>query len=672
MKSKELFFNFNLIKENLKRFWPISVIYFLALFAVKPLHILSMFANNELNEEIYHNDYYLTRASYEVESIFILCTSILFAIVLFNYLQSKKSTGMMHALPFTRNQLFNSHILSGMILLIVPLILNTIILYLICTNLEQDILPTWFINFFSIKRIWTDFIFSILSSSIIFLIATFAGMITGTLFIHILCAVVFPFLPITLIGFSTVLLEKFLFGFNSSIYLGNTYLEQNIIPLVYTINSSPLNWKRIIFFLGVCIALYILSYISYKKRNLENASNPIVFNSLKTVFKYGVTFCSMSMVGIYLSELFYKSPYQNLWLYLGMFLGSLIGYVISEMLIEKTIWVFHKLKGYSIYVGIILIIGVILKTDLLGYETRIPDINEIKGVVYDISYNDKDLIIPIDDKDIIKKIQNIHKRIILDKNNIINNQNDVKTHLPITYILNNNKTIKRNYIIPYDYIANDINHQQIIVSSQYKKMYNYNLFRTNYNDIQKIELVSNIVNRNLIITNPEEIKEYLEILKQEILDASYEELTSETDNWGYINIYLKDANSTSTLNIDYENKLIRKSFEKYYTNLENWLIKKNYIQNARILPQDVDKIIIKELKDPINNVYDLLGNIDESLLYVNTWEITDKNKIEEILRSYLNSRRDNKYKYLVEIHVNKFFTIEYGYYTEDSLPDFIK
>lgn len=673
MKSKESLYNIHLIKEDLKRFWPISLISFFALIIIKPLHALSIFAEFEKNS--YSNSYYMTQGAYESESVILVCTAVFLSIVLFSYLHSKKSSGMIHAFPFTRKQLFHSHIISGVILLLAPQILNSCVLLIISSGLDMSKTPQWFIDSLSGHKVLIDLGYSFLSSLIFFLVSVFAGMISGMILTHVAFSFVFPFLPFVLIGLSCRLLENFVFGFESFHVVNNETLERILLPVVSLINTSMWNFKLTIWYLFICVLLYILSYVLYQKRNLEHASDPIVFNGLKQVFKYSLAFCAMCVLGLYLSGLFYKSNSEKLWLYIGMIFGSFLGYLIAEMVIQKSIWVFHKLKGYAIYLGFILIISIVIRGDLLGYEKRIPDLDKIQGVLYNTYYQyyvKNDINTLIDEEEDIIALQNIHKRILLDKNKIQKGDTENFENIDIVYILKNGKTISRNYDIPEDYLTHDENQKQIMESEQYKKLENHQFFSMTLEDVDKIEIRSNIGFGNkakgVTITDPDEIKEVYKIIKDEILHTSYEDRIKNYPAWAYVSFELK------TKETDFNNHDVSVGFQKYYTTFEEWLTKKDYIKNARVMPEDIEKIVVEEYDTPISReqIEIRLGaELPPETEPVHIWEIKDQEKIEEILRSYRYASYEEKHNYIVKIYIDGNLQ-ECGYLTESALPSFIK
>ncbi|WP_215013129.1 hypothetical protein [Bacillus sp. ISL-75] len=89
---------------------------------------------------------------------------------------------------------------------------------------------------------------------------------------------------------------------------------------------------------------------------------------MRSIFKYGTTFCTMLTGGVYFSEV----PYSNFgWTIFGYAVGAGIGYFVAEMVLRKTWRVFRESKGLAIYAAIIVIMVTVVQS--LGiYENTIP------------------------------------------------------------------------------------------------------------------------------------------------------------------------------------------------------------------------------------------------------------------------------------------------------------
>ncbi len=130
MKFRASYFSISipLIKENLRRFWAIPAIGFLAYFLSGVFPILMSYSN--INNMYYYIEMCLTNKQPFFMAIHLMLP-IITAVIVYRYLQSPSSVTSMHAMPFTRAQLFNSGLLSGLILILLPLLGNELIFQLI-------------------------------------------------------------------------------------------------------------------------------------------------------------------------------------------------------------------------------------------------------------------------------------------------------------------------------------------------------------------------------------------------------------------------------------------------------------------------------------------------------------------------------------------------------------
>ena len=105
--------------------------------------------------------------------------------------------------------------------------------------------------------------------------------------------------------------------------------------------------------------------------------------------------------------------------------------------------------------------------------------------------------------------------------------------------MKNGKQIKRQYNIPAQGYREYL--KPIYESKEYKKMHN-NVLNIDYNSsIDKISINSGYTDKNVTIRNPREIKEAIDILKNEALNETYKDIINSSDVWGNINISLSDV-----------------------------------------------------------------------------------------------------------------------------------
>ncbi|WP_432407353.1 hypothetical protein [Wukongibacter sp. M2B1] len=675
MKLKQ-FYNKTIILEDLKRFFGVSILYFLAIFVSGPLYVYS-FSNIK-------NKYQLESvieaiSGLEAHGLISATAGILLGVLLFRYLHNKDSVAVIHGYPFRRSELLNSHIISGIILLTIPIALNAIILAAILPEITSNVdLRLLFGNnvdvekiasLYSTKQAIYWFCKMEIMSMVFFLISVLAATISGITIIQGALSFILPFVPFFIITMIRAALNTFVFGFGAIARNWDTF-AMKIIPIPVSRHNISQDLNYVVWYISLCILLYGFSLWLYKKRDLEKSQDTIVFDILKPTFKYGVTFCSMLLVGGY----FYSLKENILWLWIGGFIGSFLGYFLSQMTIKKSIRVLKSLKGYIIYIIVVIIVILGVKVDLLGYERRIPTQDQVKKVFFnDFDLHGKGLV----ENQNIKSILAIHKIIIDNKEDIIRiqNQKDYSemTYITIGYLYKNDKKILRCYRVPKTLLANNEHTKELYESKEYKKISNKLLLELDLNKVNSVNIRNYRYGKKKIISNKDEIKELFEILKTEILTEPYESMIDRNE-WATIEFDTNDDAYDYGFRLylaDNMQQNIHIGFKRTYSNLEKWFIQKGYLKDIRILPEEIDYLIIQKANRDYSQSYDDY-EIEQDLKTGNTKraEIKDKQKIEEILKTLDNSSFKNN-NYIVAIYT-KSGIVHYGWYNEESASRYLK
>ncbi|MBU3127816.1 DUF6449 domain-containing protein [Clostridium tagluense] len=638
MKLKISYFNKGVLINDIKRFTWIGICYLIFLLFEVPFKIITIDANNTGNPG------YLTSMqnifTNEVLMVSIAVIPVLTAILLFRYIQSKKSVDMIHCLPIKRVKLYDNHIFIGILLLIVPVIITALSALLLKGALG---LNTAGIHF-TVKNVISWAGITILFNTFIFLLSVFVGMFTGLSAAQGILTYIFLFLPMGLTTLITYNLNFFVYGVASDYYTrsGIDFFS----PITKYLAHEPIVFMDIMVYIIFCIIFYLAARFAYHKRSLEAASNAIAFNHLQPVFKYGITFCCMLVGGIYFRI-------NHYWITFGYVIASLFGYIIAEIIITKSLKIFRNMKGYLLYAMVILIVIVGANFDIIGYEKRIPALENIESIYMDNSFyllNEKeDIQIPLySETGNFNNIENLHKKLIADKKTLKNYSNS-NEQVCLLYNLKGGKQIKRQYKIPSQMYEEYL--KPIYESKEYKKNHN-SILNTDYKSIDKISINPDHTNKNVTITNPIQIKEAIKILKNEVLSETYEDILDSRDMWSNINILLSN------------DKRIDLSWKKSYKQFENWLKQNGYYAKARIMPEDIDYAIIEK-----RNVTNTNGGIDVSIKNSNVkrLKITDKTKLEICLRDHSNSREG---QYILCLYLKNGDNINYLSIEDKYVPGF--
>jgi len=331
MKSRALFFNPEIVKNNLKRFWWIMALFVLLLFLVSPMDILQQDAEYMIkySRTIDMNDVF------EGTMPLIIIFPVLISALVFRYLQTSKSVTLLHSMPYTRADLYKSNVVSGFIMTILPILINTLILLIISGFTE-------FGMFFEEGVIIDYLAYSFFITIALYSVACMVGMVTGSSIAHIIFTYIFNLLPLAAVAGIGALLEGVLYGFPGIDSLVFDKIGK-CIPLVQiglVRNVTKLN----LFVIDaiITVSMLVIGYYIYKFRNLETAGDVISNKYIKPIFKYGVTISAAICGGLYIKGIFNLDS-VNILIYLVF---GLIGYVIAEMLLRKSVKILDSYKGF--------------------------------------------------------------------------------------------------------------------------------------------------------------------------------------------------------------------------------------------------------------------------------------------------------------------------------------
>ena len=601
MKLTRLF-NKALICNNLKRFWWVSLLYTIGLFLLSPLLILTNMGEERVTTIRFDS-------IFDGTIFFLYIVPVFLAVIVFRYMQNPKSMVTLHAMPYNRLDLYINNIISGLILLIVPILLNTALLSYIELFVTNGIL---FEAGIIMKYLWI----SLLVSVTLFSITVAVGMVTGSSVAQIIFTYILNFLPAGIIVILNFLLNGIIYGFSG--VSEDTVIElAKISPIVQTIflKSRDSISEFLIPDIAIMLLALVSGYFIYKYRNLEDAGEVISGKFVKPIFKYGVTTCVMLVGTIYVKGIF-EIENPNFLVYL---LFALLGYAAAEMLLRKSFKILNSYKGFVGFVGVFAIVVACIHFDVFGYESFVPKAQDVKGFSLDSNRLEIEAYkYTGDTTGILTSDENIEKIVNLNKDIVANKTENMKEYglISINYLLNNGRIVSRAYRV------NDLKYKDKVLEIRKSKEYklsNIELFSKKTEEIDMIKLSNTLFSsRNDAITNKEDIINLVEAIKKDILSDNYKEpydyyttysdLQSATDNQYRVNIIYKSVNSKNREYYTTETLY----FNKECVNFNNFIESK--AKNLKVKAEEIEKI------DVYNN--------DGEILEV----IQDKNEIEKMLR----------------------------------------
>ena len=595
MSLKTLFCNKSIVKADLKRFWWIGAVYTLLMFLFYTFNFLQRFYNGNGTVRVYvdYSSSYIYNYGVAV-FVLALIVPVICGVLLFSYMQSGSPSTFAHSIPVTRKQNYISHLVSGFVLILAPHIINTII-FLVCR------FDKGFADTFKITHLLTVMYTGIIYALVAFSIASFMSFVAGNSVAGIVFSYVLGYLPLAVEFFIKEFLGIQLFGYpnGTALYFVAKYIY--IAPGYFT------QIKYIIYYLILAMVFFVLGYLVYKIRNLENHSEVVAFPKIKPLFIYGVAVAFGCIGYFYFYGVFqFKSA-----LYLIPF--GVVGIIVAQMVAQKTFRVKRAvLKSLIAYSLCVVALFVIFNFDVFGYERKIPSANNVESIVYDLNINnDRGYMYlndgsqiktglnfepVIKDKDAVHDVIKLHRVLTENKDNILNNFNKSysynDTPINLTYKLKNGKTLKRKYNINYYQFKEYINN---VADNDEAKLSYFPLLRDRDITIEKVNITDSRINGdNLIATlYGNDAKLLLESLKKDLKNANASDYAPRGETFVCINLIYKPSAyyddgkpvEQSKINTFNENYYIRSSY------INTMALIKDYEQFAKAYKaEDIDKI----------------------------------------------------------------------------------
>lgn len=523
-QTMKTLFNTALLKEQLKRFWIISLLYFVGYLLCV---ILPMDSFNIVKLVSFENPYII---------ISTMILPFILVVSMFSYLFQQKSITAFNFYPVTKNQIICTNALVSFILMIIPLLVSSVIILIATFNIQQY-------DFFTSTKYSAVLNLGIFMAKIIisfiyfYAFYLFVIFLVGNVISFILMCVTVSVFPLAICLLILLIGDTFLYGVafhNVNPYLINILCFIN--PLIIFLQGTYSIKYPYLYYITWCVVFALsigLTFYLSKMRKNEYAGEGIVFNYVKKLVVFFLSVIGMVIIASIFHILF-ENQFAN---YIGMIVGFTLAYFISSMVIDQTFILRRDhlrglLKSISVAAIAYIVIIIITTFDLLGISSYTPKADEVYGVympynaTYDLSEKNLNNKL-ITDKKIIEDGLNIHKKIIDSKKDHKNIQNSPLKFQSVYIKLNNGKTIYREIILPMSFYGNQevldyFSNENVILSE-------YDLYKIR-DDIELIDIYYDY--ENIKIQNQQEIYEFLDILKNDIKVSTLEDIKLSIDE-GY-------------------------------------------------------------------------------------------------------------------------------------------
>lgn len=581
MQSKTSLVNKQLLVYLFRSSGWVSLLYLLGLLFALPLEVL-MAVLEERSAYYYQEGQNLFFIQSTIQFALIIVIPVLLAIFLFRFLQVKSLSDFIHSLPVSRKQIYVHHLGAGIVFLLVPILITALILLVLHWTLDVS-------QLYTVQEIGSWIGITLLVELLIFSVAVLIGICTGLSALQAVLTYVMLLLPLGLVVLFVSNIKFLLVGFS-----GNDYLTSNIEQLSPLIVAAGLNKVTLfsvdmLIYVVLTVFFLFLAYFLYKRRKHEYVSHAFVFRAIKPVFKYGMTTCVMLLSGFYFSEI---TEHVG-WLIFGYVIGAIFGYLVAEMVLQKTWRIQLQLKGFSYYVVVVLACIVVIKLDVVGFETKVPDVADIKKVYVhevDRSYYDDghpEAEITLIDAKNLTTLRTLHEQIIKHGKHERFAPSWETPSIFIKYELTNGRKMTREYFLsnnddfsPY--------FEKIYESQEYKQKA-YSLLDVSPKDMYRMDISSNgPLNKSIQLSDPRQIKQAMEALQADLAERTFEQMTAPVGEYGYIDFTLE------------KNRMIHFTWLASDQHFNEWIEQTGKSNQVGVQADDFEYMVIEEYQEGID------------------------------------------------------------------------
>lgn len=436
MRCGTSFYNGTLGKQLTLRFWPLIALYSVIWAIVLPISGLNYMRSGYIGGWATDIEYLFRALATPMTIVF----GVLAAMAVCSHLYTTRSCNFTAALPPKRTALFATHYLTGLLWLVVPVAVMT----LMASFLAIGCSLSGFASGLALVCMQTLFFYSF---------AVLCGMLTG----HLLALPVFYGIFNGLVGglwyLLTLLFREFYFGYPGSLVAVPAWVEW-FTPAwqLFSYGSPDAGYGMSAVYAGVGIVFALAAWLLYVKRPMERAGDVVIWAGLRPVFRYGVALCSGLALGS-LTRL--VLGLDELGLAVSVMLWGVAGCFVGQMFLSKSVRVLRYWKGAGAIACACAALFLVMKLDLTGYETQVPEADEVVSVTIsgldsypvDTASNFHD--IQTQDPQAISLITQLHQALVdqFDTNDF-DWSCDSSTTLDLSYTLANGTRISRSYLVP--------------------------------------------------------------------------------------------------------------------------------------------------------------------------------------------------------------------------------
>lgn len=381
-----------LIRENFKLCWYVPALAFLLYFfaGIFPIILnlsdmgsIARYVNNSLNN---YNVVY---------PIYMAGIPLVAAMLMMSFFHKPAKALALHAQPYSRSKLFNSHVVSGWLMCIIPVVL-TALLYLVFMretliySTSELVMDSLFVTGEPVADshdIYTFIAVMKWLASSIGIITFFYGMyilagsLTGNSAMHLLLSGLFFIIVPALLLIVSTYCESYIKGFVSLPDWVSDVMRcfNPLIMMITTGSESIVSAKVTLIYLVLGLVFIAAGGAAYRLAKLEKVGDSMIFRTVEEIITYLVVFVGMTVFGFFFQS--FKSD-SKAFLIIGMVIGTLITFFITKVVMARSVKIFSmkNLKSLGIYVVIAAIFTAFTVFDITGISKRLPKPDHVESV----------------------------------------------------------------------------------------------------------------------------------------------------------------------------------------------------------------------------------------------------------------------------------------------------
>ena len=720
-KTNNKVFSFKYFSHSLRSYWWLGVIAAIAYGIAGPLILwmgLASMSDSKMDvlqiryaQSVNEWFHLMGVLSYYIIAMFL---AVVFALVIWSYLHSKKQVNFYHSMPISRTALFVNNTLVGIVINFIPLLIMYGLMILVGISYAGTSALPWSWILVHILRI---FLFFMLSYSL----AILAAHLTGTVLTQLGMSAILHFGLMSFLTVGILAMQTFLNTFSGNVAFDRVWALSPLTNVIYWASSEQstyvdgmyhsldgLGVKWILEIVAITVIAFALAFIAYRKRHSESAGQSLLFGFTKPIVEFILMFCIATLAAIAFLEVSGKFFFL-----VGLVLFAVLTHMFCQVIFNKDFKAMFADKKYLIgFLVILLLFFGGLYGDVFGYDKYVPASDKVSAIQIDLSeldgwsqnrnnYEESNIYTDANDIELLLSIANqlTEKGYYWRNSNLYNNDyqdefDDSKlVSLQYTYITASGREISRYYgsvpleafkqdfaalynrdsfkQVNYDWLLNakakDLNYYSIDtwVNTYYSdeqangKIYNYSQWQQGYLDIPYGEELLNALKQDVMN------RKAVDVAQAPIYRVNLEFINSDTatrfsSNWkSYYDlpIYPSDVNTIAFL-AELEKEGLFSTVDYDYL--------ANYIKELDVY--EVDMSIVGNIESLVYGGYrynDAVANLSEAGL-VKTKTITDKKEIARILALGVDENQYNNISPFASFRDDVFIGVKCTNYSESD------